>query len=93
MFGNSLCCTACEQQGAHTADSGMRPFFDAPGGSSKLLVEHTMNYLSRLEEGLTESLGPWTYLHSLGAAVVLLVAVSIAVNIWPGWQQLGEWLW
>jgi predicted lipase len=52
-----------------------------------------MNYLSRLEEGLTESLGPWTYLHSLGAAVVLVVAVAIAVNIWPGWQQVGAWLW
>lgn len=52
-----------------------------------------MNYLSRLEQGFTESLGPWTYLHSLGAAVVLLVAVAIAVNIWPGWQQVGAWLW
>jgi predicted lipase len=52
-----------------------------------------MNYRSRLQEGLVESPGPWTYLHSLGAAVVLLIAAAIAVNIWPGWQLVGAWLW
>ena len=72
---------------------GHAPILDAPGSSSELLVEHTMNYLSRLEEGLAEALGPWTYLHSVGAAVALLLAIGIAVNIWPGWQQVGGWLW
>ena len=93
MFGNSLCRAAYEQEHAHTADSGTRPFPTHPGSSSELLMEHTMNYFSRLEEGLGESLGPWTYLHSVGAAVVVLLGVGIAVNIWPGRQQVGEWLW
>jgi len=48
--------------------------------------------MRRPHEGFGEPLGPWTHDHSLGAAVVLLIVIGIAANIWPGWGRLGAWL-
>jgi hypothetical protein len=43
--------------------------------------------LSHFREDLTESLGPWTFHHSIGSALILVLTVGIA-----GWQQLVEWI-
>jgi hypothetical protein len=48
--------------------------------------------MSHNTESFGEPLGPWTYQHSLGAVIVILLVLGISANIWPGWQQLGEWL-
>jgi hypothetical protein len=47
--------------------------------------------MHRLKASPGDPLGPWTHQHSLGAGVVVLIVVAIAVNIWPGWEQLGMW--
>lgn len=47
--------------------------------------------LPRRQDNFGAPLGAWTRLHSLGAAVVLLIVIGIAANIWPGWSKLGTW--
>lgn len=46
-----------------------------------------MNYLSHFREDLTQSLGPWTFHHSIGTAVVFILTIGIT-----GWQHVVEWL-
>src|SRR5687768_2119524 len=75
---------AALRRAARTLRMGKRPF-RRTREQLELLVEHTMNHASRFKQGLTESLGPWTHQHSLGAAVVFLLALPIAITIWPGW--------
>lgn len=48
--------------------------------------------LSRRRDNFGDPLGPWTRLHALGAAVVILIVIAIASNVWPGWNLLGTWL-
>lgn len=36
-----------------------------------------------------EPVGPWTFHHWLGAVVVVVIFLAIALNIWPGWQQIA----
>jgi hypothetical protein len=70
-------------QRAHWGRTCAHP--DAPGEQvEELLEEHTMNHLSDFRAALAESLGPWTFQHSIGTALILVFAVGIAI-----WQQLA----
>jgi hypothetical protein len=35
--------------------------------------------------------GPWSALHALGAAVVIVLLLGIAATIWPGWNAIFQW--
>jgi hypothetical protein len=39
---------------------------------------------------LGEPVGPWTFDHWLGATVVVLIFLGLALNIWPGWSRIGH---
>ena len=36
--------------------------------------------------------GPWTHEHWIGVVVVAAIAAGLALNFWPGWNHLAEWL-
>lgn len=35
---------------------------------------------------------PWRFENSFGATLVWLLLLGVALNIWPGWTRIGEWL-
>lgn len=51
-----------------------------------------MDAMHRFPTSFSESLGPWTPAHTLGAGVVALIALAMAATIWPGWPRLLSWL-
>lgn len=36
-----------------------------------------------------EPVGPWTFHHWLGAVVVVVIFLGLALNIWPGWLRIA----
>ena len=46
-----------------------------------------------MNRAVIPSVGPWTFEHWIGAAVVLAIEAGLALNFWPGWEQLARWLW
>jgi len=48
--------------------------------------------MPNIDPNSIEPLGPWTRQHSLGATLVVLIALALVVTAWPGWPQIGQWL-
>ena len=47
-----------------------------------------MNAMRARLPSVGEPLGRWTPAHTLGAGVVVLIALSIGGTIWPGWARI-----
>jgi len=46
-----------------------------------------------MNRSVIPTVGPWTFEHSIGAAVVFAIAAGFALSFWPGWKWLANWLW